>query len=192
MNIGLFFGSFNPIHQGHLIIANIMVESANLDEVWFVVSPLNPFKKSSRSLIHEFDRIDMVELAIEDNSVFKASDIEFHLPKPSYTIDTLTHFAEKHPTYSFNLIIGEDNLAALKKWKNSDAILENFTLLVYPRPNAEQSELRNHPMVKIVEAPLLDISATFIRKCIKNHRSVKYLIHEKVYQFIRDRKLYLN
>ncbi len=192
MNVGLFFGSFNPIHVGHLIIANIMVESADLDEIWFVISPQNPFKKSSRSLIHEFDRIDMVERAIEDNSVFKASDIEFHLPKPSYTIDTLVNLSEKYPTYSFNLIIGEDNLAAFKKWKNSGAILDNYTLLVYPRPYAKQSELRHHPKVKLVEAPLIDISATFIRKCIKNQKSVRYLIHDKVYQFIQDRKLYFD
>jgi len=180
LKVGLFFGSFNPIHIGHLIIANIMVGTAGLDEVWFVVSPLNPFKKSSRSLIHEFDRIDMVERAIEDNPSLKASDIEFHLPKPSYTIDTLTHISEKYPDHTFSLIIGEDNLAAFKKWKNSEVILENFTLMVYPRPEAETSELKNHPHVKVVNAPMLDISATFIRKCTRNHQSVKYLIHEKV------------
>lgn len=192
MNVGLFFGSFNPIHVGHLIIANIMVGSAGLDEVWFVVSPQNPFKKSSRSLIHEFDRIDMVERAIEDNPFLKACDIELHLPKPSYTIDTLTHISEKYPDHSFNLIIGEDNLAAFKKWKNSEDILENFTLIVYPRPDAQPSEFRDHPKVRIVNAPMLDISATFIRKCIKDHQSVRYLIHEKVDQFIKDRKLYLD
>jgi nicotinate-nucleotide adenylyltransferase len=135
MKIGLYFGSFNPIHVGHLIVANIMANSPDLDQVWFVVSPQNPFKKS-KTLLHEFDRFDMVEKAIADNPKLKVSDIEFAMPKPSYTIDTLARFTEKYPNHTFKLIIGEDNLAAFPNWKNFDKILEFYGLLVYPRPNS--------------------------------------------------------
>jgi nicotinate-nucleotide adenylyltransferase len=147
MRIGLFFGSFNPIHIGHLIIANIMAENSDLQAVWFVVSPQNPFKKS-KTLLHEFDRLDMVEMAITDNPKLKAIDIEFHLPRPSYTIDTLTVIQEKYPQHIFSLIIGEDNLGQFSKWKNYQQILEYFGLYVYPRPGAIKSELLKHPNVK--------------------------------------------
>lgn len=190
MIIGLFFGSFNPIHIGHLIIANTILESASLGEVWFVVSPQNPFKPSA-SLLHEFDRFEMVRLAIDDNFKFKASDIEFHLPRPSYTIDTLTYLQEKFPQHKFVLIIGEDNLHQFTRWKNYDKILEYFSLLVYQRPGIEESELKNHPKVTMVEAPLLDISASFIRNAIKNGRSIQYLVHPSVEDYIRDKKFYL-
>lgn len=188
----MFFGSFNPIHIGHLIIANVVLETVPLDEVWFIVSPQNPFKKSSRTLIHEFDRIDMVELAIEDNSRFKAIDIEFHLPKPSYTIDTLTRISDKYPENSYYLILGEDNLHAFPKWKNFQVILDNYKLVVYPRPKSKPSPLVRHPKVKMVDAPLLNISASLIRKLIKNNQSVRYLVPDKVIGFIADRKLYLD
>ena len=169
-----------------------MVEKVPLDEIWFIISPQNPFKKSSASLIHEFDRIDMAELAISDNERFKAIDIEFHMPKPSYTIDTLVRLSEKYPENEFCLILGEDNLHHFTKWKNSRMILENYSLLVYPRPDAKSSHLKGHPNVKMVDAPLLDISATFIRSMIKNNQSARYLIHDQVYQFIKDRKLYID
>ena len=179
MKIGLFFGSFNPIHVGHLIVANTMAENTDLDQVWFVVSPQNPFKKAS-SLLHEFDRLDMVEMAIRNHYKLKATDIEFHLPKPSYTVDTLTYIQEKHPQHQFRLIIGGDNLQQFKRWKNYEQILEFYGLYVYPRPNAQPSGLENHPNVKQVEAPLMDISATFIRNSVREHKSIHYLVPEDV------------
>jgi nicotinate-nucleotide adenylyltransferase len=190
MKIGLFFGSFNPIHVGHLIIANIMAENVDLSAVWFVVSPQNPFKKS-KALLHEFDRLDMVEMAIGDNPKLKAIDIEFRMPKPSYTIDTLTVLQEKYPQHTFRLIIGEDNLDQFMRWKNADKILEYFGLYVYPRPEAIKSELLNHPNVTVVEAPLLDISATYIRNRIREHKSVKYLVPERVEEYILQKKFFL-
>jgi nicotinate-nucleotide adenylyltransferase len=190
LKIGLFFGSFNPIHIGHLIIANTIYEYSDLNEIWFIVSPQNPHKRDSKSLIHEFDRLDMVELAIEDQPNFKAMDIEFRMPKPNYTIDTLTYLQEKYPDHQFSLIIGEDNLNSFTSWKNYQIILDHYGLIVYPRPNSKLSEVKNHPNVKLIEAPRMDISASFIRKCIRDNKSVRYLVPEKVLQFIRDRKLY--
>jgi len=191
LKVGLFFGSFNPIHIGHLIISNTVCEYADIDEIWFVVSPLNPFKRNSKSLIHEFDRIDMVERAIEDQPNFKAKDIEFHLPKPNYTINTLIYLEDKYPGSEFKLIIGEDNLANFARWKNYNLILENYGLIVYPRPDTKKSSIKNHKNVTLVKAPNLDISASFIRKSIKLGKSIKYLVPEKVNEFIKDRKLYL-
>lgn len=191
MKIGLFFGSFNPIHIGHLIIANIMVDQSDIDQVWFVVSPQNPFK-SSKSLIHEFDRMDMVERAIEDNFNLRATDVEFNMPKPSFTIDTLTYLSSKHPTHKFRLIIGEDNLKNFHKWKNHKSILEFYGLDVYPRPLAiSDSKIKNHSNVRMVQAPLLDISATYIREAIRSGKSIKYIVHEKVESYIVEKKLYL-
>lgn len=189
--IGLFFGSFNPIHVGHLIIANSMVENGNLDKVWFVVTPHNPLK-SSKSLLHEFDRLDLVQAAISDNYKFEASDVEFHLPKPSYTVYTLTHLTEKNPEKDFVLIMGEDNLENFTKWKNYAQILENYQLYVYPRPLVTKSDLIRHPNVKMVESPLLDISATFIRKLIRDNKSIRYLVPEPVEQMIKSKGFYLS
>jgi nicotinate-nucleotide adenylyltransferase len=190
MRIGLFFGSFNPIHIGHLIIANTMAENTDLDQVWFVVSPLNPFKKAA-SLLHEFDRLDMVEMAIQDHYKLKASDIEFNLPRPSYTIDTLTYTQEKYPQHQFVLIIGGDNLEQFTRWKNHTQILEYYGLYVYPRPGMKASGLDSHPRVKQVEAPLLDISATFIRKCLQEHKSIRYLVPREIEEYILRKKFYL-
>lgn len=190
MLVGLFFGSFNPIHVGHLIIANSMVEVTDFDQVWFVVSPQNPFKKSN-TLAHEFDRLDMVELAIEGNFNLRVTDVEFSMPKPSYTIDTLTYLAEKYPQHNFKLIIGEDNLYSFHKWKNYEMILEHFGLYVYPRPNSKESEIKKHPNVRMVKAPLLDISATYIRNLVRKNKSLRYLVPEKVEQFIKERKIFL-
>ncbi len=189
MNIGLFFGSFNPIHTGHLIVANVMATTTDLEQIWFVVSPQNPFKKN-KSLLHEFDRLDMVEKAILDNNLFRASDIEFSMPKPSYTIDTLIRLQEKYPQHSFKLIIGGDNLAQFPNWKNADKILEYFGLYVYPRPHSAPTDLVNHPNVKLVNAPSLDISATFIRECLKNEHSIKYMVPEAVEEYIIRKKFY--
>lgn len=191
MKTGLFFGSFNPIHIGHLIIANVMAETTDLKKVWMVVSPQNPFKPS-KGLLHEFDRYDMVRAAVYDHFKIEASDIEFHLPKPSYTIHTLVHLTEKHPDKEFKVIMGEDNLTNFVKWKNHERILEDYGLYVYPRPNAQPSELKSHPNVKMVDAPMLDISATFIRKCIRNHQSIRYLVPDPVEEMIRTRGFYLH
>jgi nicotinate-nucleotide adenylyltransferase len=189
MKIGLFFGSFNPIHMGHMIIANIMAENTDLKKVWFVVSPQNPFKPS-KGLLHEFDRYDMVKAAIADNYKLEATDAEFHLPKPSYTIHTLAYLTEKHPEKEFKLIIGEDNLAGFTRWKNYQQILDHHGLYVYPRPNAQPSELKTHPNVTIVQAPLLDISATYIRECIRNKKSIRYMVPESVETMIRVKGFY--
>jgi nicotinate-nucleotide adenylyltransferase len=189
LHIGLFFGSFNPIHVGHLIIANTMATTTDLDQVWFVVSPQNPFKKT-KSLLHEFDRLDMVERAIADNSRLKATDIEFSMPKPSYTIDTLVRLSEKYPQHTFRLIMGEDNLEQFGNWKNYDKILDYYGLYVYPRPRAAESPFKTHPNVRLVEAPLLDISATFIRNCIRSNRSIRYMVPDVVEEMIVRKKFY--
>lgn len=190
MKVGLFFGSFNPIHHGHLIIAQAVLNQTDMKQIWFVVSPQNPHKKS-KTLLHEFDRLDMVERAIEDNFQFKSCDIEFQLSKPSFTIDTLIHLSEKHLEHEFSLIIGGDNLKQFKSWKNYDKILDYFQLIVYPRDEDKSSDLWNHPKVLTVSAPILHISATYIRECIKNGSSIKYLLPDNVEQLISQKKFYL-
>jgi nicotinate-nucleotide adenylyltransferase len=188
MNIGLYFGSFNPIHIGHLIVANVMAEY--LERVWFVISPRNPFKQS-KSLLHEFDRYEMVEKAIQDNHKLQISDVEFSMPKPNYTIDTLTYLSEKHSQHEFKLILGSDNLVQFTKWKNYQSILDNYGLLVYPRPKGVETELIHHPRVTLIDAPLLDISASFIRKSIREKRSIRYLVPEVVEKYIEKQGYYL-
>lgn len=190
MRIGLFFGSFNPIHVGHLIVANVMATTTDLEQVWFVVSPQNPFKKN-KSLLHEFDRFDLVEKAIADNHRLKVTDVEFSMPRPSYTIDTLLRLREKFPQHHFRLIIGEDNLAQFPNWKQHQQILDEFGLYVYPRPHAAPSDLRTHTNVQFIDAPLLDISATFIRTQIKADRSIRYLVPEVVEEAIFRKKFYV-
>lgn len=189
MKIGLFFGSFNPIHTGHLIIAQIMATQTDLQQVWFVVSPQNPFKKS-KSLLHDFDRLDMVEKAIANNPLLRVTDIEFHMPKPSYTIDSLVRIQEKYPQHEFKLIMGEDNLAQFSNWKNYEKILEYTGVYVYSRPNSEKHSFDNHPSIQFIKAPLLDISATYIRESIKNGGSIKYLVPEEVEVEITRKKYY--
>ncbi len=189
MKIGLFFGSFNPIHVGHLIIANTMAYNTDLNQVWFVVTPQNPFKKNN-SLLHEFDRLTMVERAIAENYKLKVSDIEFKLPKPSYTIETLTVLAEKHAEHEFVLIMGEDNLGQFENWKNYAQILEFYHLYVYERANAPMHKFKNHPKVRFIDAPLLNISATYIRKQIAEGRNIKYLVTEPVEAYIYLKKFY--
>jgi len=190
VKVGLFFGSFNPIHIGHLIIANIMVETSDLQQVWFVVSPQNPLK-SSKSLAHEFDRYDMVQAGIDSSYHLRASDIEFNMPRPSYTVDTLAYLAEKHPDHEFSLIIGEDNLKSFPKWKNYQVIIDNYGLYVYPRPSDAKHELADLANVQWIEAPILDISATYIRKLVKQEKSIEFLVPVSVAQIIKTRKLYI-
>lgn len=189
MKIGLFFGSFNPIHVGHLIIANYMASQTPLEQVWFVVSPQNPFK-AKKSLARDYDRLHLVRLAIGDNSKLKASNIEFELPKPSYTIDTLTYLKEKHPEYEFVLIMGGDNLASFHKWKNYEIILRDYEIYVYQRPRYELGALADHPKVTVFEAPLMQISASYIRKCIKEGKSVQYLVIDEVFEYLMSSNLY--
>ncbi len=192
MKVGLFFGSFNPIHIGHLIIANTIVELGALQQVWFIVTPQNPFKKR-KSLAHEFDRYDMVQLAIGDNHNLHVSDVEFHLPKPSYTATTLTVLSEKYPNHTFRLIMGSDNLQHLHKWRNYQYILDNFGVIVYPRPNVSFELVKESPLfpyVEVVDAPLMEISATLIRRLIQEEKSIQYLVPDEVANYIRTKKLY--
>ncbi|MGK0389456.1 MAG: nicotinate-nucleotide adenylyltransferase [Maribacter sp.] len=187
--IGLFFGSFNPVHVGHMIIAEFMAENAGVDKVWIVVSPQNPHKKKN-SLANDYDRLHLVKLAIGENTNLEVSDIEFKLPQPSYTIDTLTYIQEKYPDKIFALIMGGDNLATLHKWKNYEKILENHEILVYKRPQYELGELENHPNVKMFDAPMLNISASYIRKQIKARKSIRYLVTEEVNHTIESENIY--
>src|SRR3989338_8579695 len=189
MKIGLFFGSFNPIHIGHLIIAETMVEETDLDQVWFVVSPHNPYKNPD-SLAHAFDRYEMVQRAISEDKRFAVSDIEFHLSKPNFTIHTLIHLKEKFPKYEFVLIMGSDNLSSFTKWKNYEEILKNYFIYVYPRKNNSPTEFMNHPKIKVIEAPLLDISASAIRKSIKENKTVLYRLPKGCWDFIIQKKLW--
>lgn len=189
MKIGLFFGSFNPIHVGHLIIANYMAIHTDLKEVWLVVSPQNPLKLK-QSLAKDYDRLHLVQLAIGNNPNLKASNIEFGLPKPSYTIDTLTYLKEKYPKKEFVLIMGGDNIATLHKWKNYEIILEHYQIYVYSRPSYNNGALVSHPNVHVFDAPLMDISASYIRKCIKEGQSIQYLVTNSVYEYLNVSNLY--
>ena len=189
MQIGLFFGSFNPIHIGHLIIANYMANHTHLDQVWLVVSPHNPLKNKA-DLINMYDRLEMARLATENAENIRVSDIEFKLPQPSYTIDTLTHLNERYPEHQFTLIMGSDNLVSLKKWKNYELLLQNYKIAIYPRPGYENAELVGHPSVTVTETPLMEISSTFIRKSIKAGRSVRFFLPDAVLDFIDSKNLY--
>ncbi len=187
--IGLFFGSFNPIHIGHLIIANYFVEYTDLDKVWFVVSPQNPFKEK-KSLLEDHHRLALARIAVEDDLRFWVSDMEFHMPKPSYTIDTLTYLEEKYPDNQFILLAGSDQLPNFHKWKNSEVILELYEMYVYARPGYSNSEFEKHPRVKIFNTPQMEISSTFIRKSIREGRDMRYMLPQKVWEYIRDMHFY--
>jgi nicotinate-nucleotide adenylyltransferase len=189
MKIGLFFGSFNPVHSGHMIIAGYMAEYADLNQVWLIVSPHNPLKLKD-SLLQDYHRMSLVKIAIGDYRKLKASDIEFKLPRPSYTINTLAHLHEKYPEHQFALILGSDNLESFTKWKNYEQILEQVELYVYPRKNSEGGELRNHPKVKIINAPTMELSSSFIRESIKNKKDVRYMLPEKVWEYIDEMSFY--
>ena len=191
MKIGLFFGSFNPIHVGHLIIANYMAENTDLDKVWLVVSPHNPHKKRE-TLADDADRLYLVELAIAGNSNLQASDIEFDLEKPSYTVHTLAYLKEQQPEDEFVLIMGGDNLATLHKWKNYDYILKNHQIYVYRRPNYDLGELSTHAAVHLFEVPMMEISSTFVRKHVAAQKSIRYLVPDEVAEEIERSGLYNN
>ena len=189
MKTGLFFGSFNPIHIGHMAIANYMVEFTDIDSVWFVISPHNPFK-NKKSLLASHFRYDMVELAIGDDDRFRASDIEFNLPQPSYTINTLTYLHERYPSRKFVLLMGADNLKNLHKWKNYEQIVENYEIYVYPRPGTEKIDTNKYPNLKNANAPMIEISSSFIRNAIASAKDLRYYLHPKVYQHIINMHFY--
>lgn len=188
-SVGLFFGSFNPIHNGHLILANFMLEFGPLSEIWFVVSPHNPLK-DKKSLLHAHDRYDMVSAAIEHYSRFKTCDIEFHMPQPSYTIDTLTRLSERHPENQFYLLCGTDTLAGFRKWKNYEQILQFYRLLVYPRHGASGGEFATHPSVEMINAPVIEVSSSFIREAIIAGKDMRFFLPPEVFRMIDQKGFY--
>ena len=187
--IGLYFGSFNPIHNGHLILANHIVQNTDLDEVWFVVSRRNPLK-SGKGLLADRKRFALVQMAIEDNSSFRACDLEFQLPVPSYTVNTLAYLGEKYPDKQFHIIMGQDNIVTFDKWKNYSVILEYYHILVYPRPGCAESEFLKHPHVRMINAPQVEISSSLIRKNISEGKSVQYLLPDCVREEIEKSNYY--
>jgi len=187
MKIGLYFGSFNPVHIGHLIIGSFVANNTDVDQVWLVVSPHNPLKKTS-TLLNEYHRLHLVQLAIEKDDQLKASNIEFKLPRPSYTIDTLTYLQEKYPNYTFAVIIGSDSFVNIERWKNYQLLLKNYSIYVYLRPGFEVKKTSEN--IHILEAPLLEISSTKIRETIKAGRSIRYLVPEKVQEEIERNGYY--
>ena len=191
MKIGLYFGTFNPIHVGHVIIANHLVEYSELDEIWMVVTPHNPHKKKS-SLLANHHRLELVYLALQSHTKIKPSDIEFKLPQPNYTVNTLAHINEKYPQHEFSLIMGEDNLKSFHKWKNYDIILENHTIYCYPRiSNGEiKSKFENHPKIHKIDAPIIEISATLIRQGIKNNKNVVPMLSVETWKYIDEMNFY--
>ncbi len=189
--IGLYFGTFNPIHVGHLIIANYLVENSDLDEVWLVVTPHNPFKKKS-SLLENYHRLELVHLATEKYDKLKPSDVEFNLPQPNYTVLTLAHVSDKYPQYTFSLIMGEDNLKSFHKWKNYETILEHHQIYVYPRisEGSIETQFDQHPKIHKIAAPIIEISSTDIRKGIKDEKNIQPLLTESVWKYIDEMNFY--
>jgi nicotinate-nucleotide adenylyltransferase len=191
MKIGLYFGTFNPIHVGHLIIANHMAEHSDLEQIWMVVTPHNPLKQKN-TLLDDYQRLHLVRLATEDYPKIKSSDIEFKLPQPNYTVNTLAHLMEKYPQHEFSLIMGEDNLKSLHKWKNYEYILQHHNIYIYPRVSeeAENPTLKNHPSVHWIDAPIVEISSTFIRENIKNNKNVRPLLPHNVWEYVDHNNFY--
>lgn len=189
MKTALFFGSFNPIHIGHMAIANYVVEFTDVDQLWFVISPQNPLKKKS-TLLPDYHRLELVNIAIGDDPRFRACDIEFKLPKPSYTIDTLTYLREKYPKKEFVIVMGADGLANFSKWKNYQQIISTTTRYVYPRPGADSNNLQHPENIVRIKAPLMDISSTFIRDAISKGRKVDHFLPFKVQEYIEKMNFY--
>lgn len=191
MKVGLYFGTFNPIHIGHLIIANHMAENSDLEQIWMVVTPHNPHKKKS-TLLEDHHRLQMVFLATEDFPKLHPSDIEFKLPQPNYTVNTLAHLQEKFPQHEFALIMGQDNLNSLQKWKNYEVILQNHDIYVYPRLNSGEldAQFSNHPGIHPIDAPVIELSSTFIRESIKNNKNVVPMLPGKVWEYIDHNLFY--
>ena len=189
MKTGLFFGSFNPVHIGHMAIANYFAEFTDLDQLWFIVSPHNPLKKKT-NLLADYHRLELVHRAINDSPMFRASNIEFSLPKPSFTIDTLTYLREKHPDKKFVLIAGEDNLESLHKWKNFELLLENYEIYIYPRPGIGKTKFHSHKNVHTFPAPLMEISSSFIRKSIKENKNIEFFMPAHAYEYLDEMSFY--
>lgn len=189
MRIGLFFGSFNPVHIGHMALANYMASFTELEQVWLVVSPHNPLKKKA-SLLDQNQRLHLVELAIGDHPSMRSSNIEFSLPQPSYTVNTLAHLVAKYPQHEFALIIGEDNLESFPKWKNHDYILSHHDLYVYPRPGCSHTPLHDHPRVKMTAAPLIDVSSTFIRESLRAGKDVSFFLPQRAWEYLDEMHFY--
>lgn len=190
LRVGLYFGSYNPIHIGHLAIANYMVEFMEIDQLWFVVSPQNPFKKKA-NLLDDYQRLELVHRAVEGDDRLRASNIEFNLPKPSYTIDTLTYVKDQYPGYRFIILMGSDNLESFHKWKNYDAIVENYGIIVYPRPGFDPSKIKIHPNITIAkEAPLMEISSSFIREAIGKGKDVRHFLPAKSREYLEEMNFY--
>lgn len=191
MKTGLFFGSFNPIHIGHMAIANYIAEYTDLEQIWFVVSPHNPLKKKN-TLLDDYARLEMVELAIKDDNRFRTCDIEFRMPKPSYTIDTLTYLKEKYPNHEFSLILGSDGLKTFHKWKNADLIIEKYSRYIYPRLTESIEEIKKHKNIKLVKAPQIQISSTFIRQAIADKKDIRHFLPATVFNEIDKKGYYLH
>ncbi len=190
LKIGLYFGTYNPIHIGHLAIANFMVEFTDIDQLWFVVSPQNPHKIKS-TLLDDFQRLEMVHRAVDEDDRLRASNIEFNLPKPSYTVDTLAYLKDQFPNYDFVILMGSDNLESFHKWKNYETILENYGVIVYPRPGFDRSKVEVNKNITIAEdAPLMEISASFIRKAIHNGKDVRHFLPPKVWEYLDEMNFY--
>lgn len=190
LKVGLYFGSYNPIHIGHLAIANYMVEYTDIDQLWFVVSPQNPHK-NKRNLLDDYQRLELVHLAIDDDDRFRASDIEFRLPKPSYTVDTLAYLSDKYPNYHFNILMGSDNLENFHKWKNYEAIIENYGIIVYPRPGFDPQKVKVEKNITIANhAPIMEISSSFIRNALKQGKDVRHFLPQKSWEYIEKMNFY--
>ena len=187
--VGIYSGSFNPIHHGHIILANYLVEFSDLDELWFVVTPQNPLKKKE-DLLDDDERLKMVELALGDDPRFHVSDIEMHLPTPSYTINTLTALSEQHPDCEFVFICGMDSLQNFKNWREYQRILDNYEILVFPREGYDGGELLNYPSVTVLKTPIIEISSTFIRQCVKEGRDVRHFMPEKAFVYMKTNRFY--
>lgn len=189
MKIGLFFGSFNPIHIGHMAIANYIVEYSLMDQIWFVVTPHNPLKNRN-NLLDDYQRLELVHRAIDTDFRFRASDIEFRLPRPNFTVDTLAFLKEKHPKNDFHLIIGADNYITLRKWKNSDYLIKNYKFLIYPRPGFDHEAVTFGANFKIIHAPNIEVSSTFIRNAIRDGKNVCHFMPPKAYEYIEEMGFY--
>jgi nicotinate-nucleotide adenylyltransferase len=191
MKVGLFFGTFNPIHVGHLIIANYLAENSDLDQIWMVVTPLSPFKVK-QSMLDNYQRLEMVHLATKDYTTIKPSDIEFNLPQPNYTVNTLAYLKEKFPEHQFALIMGEDNLKSFHKWKNHEVILEEHEMYCYPRISDGEVETRfdNHPKIHHIKAPVIELSSTLIRSQIKSGNNVRPMLPENVWKYLDEMNFY--
>jgi len=186
---GLYFGSFNPVNTGHLANANYMIEYSDLEQLWFVVSPQNPLKEK-KSLLNDHHRLEMVRLALEDDHRFRVSDIEFKLPTPSYTIDTLTYLGEKNPGHEYQLVMGADQLRFFHKWKNAELIIAKYHRLIYPRPGVNPESLKSVPNASVVNAPLMEISSSFIRQAIKDGKDIRHLVPAPAYNYMREMHFY--